>query len=613
MGASHTATIPIGKKSDAASRILPQVAAPQAASESQENHLGGYEVQNRIASGGMGTVYLARHSGTGRTVALKLLSPHISHDTEFIARFKREAHIVAALDHPHIVQVYDAGQTQGYYYLAMEYLPYGSLKSELKRYSKSGEGMSMARVLEMARQIGTALDHAHRRGLVHRDIKPSNILKAAGDRYVLTDFGVALDTEATRLTRNPDSIGTPEYMSPEQIEQKQVDARSDLYSLGVVLYELLAGVPPFDAEQPMVVLMKHVHEAPPPLAGYRSDLPKPVLRLVERLLHKDPDKRFQSAGEMVRAIEAIQGVSGTAQSRLGSVRWPRVSLKDWMAKHKRAATQKPRTKRSSRVRSLRPVLTGIFSTVGVVAVVFVALLVISPATVSHAFARLGMIQEITQVMPTMPVKQSKVFMPAAEVSFQARSDAVLRMYFGPGETYPEILAAAEDLSPPLKVLGRSLNGQWLQVEIAELVGWVNAKGGVVSGKLSSLPVVVAPSVVSLQPYTATFTIKPMDARRGVKQNKPVSLTWQLQGVTSLTLRITGQTMSGFDCPAGDAAHIFPVLPANREWVLPVPMGERALTFGKPGYYLLAFTAQKADGSQVREMRHVHVGCSRRGA
>ena len=244
--------------------------------------IGPYLILNRIARGGMGTVYLARHAETQQIVALKLLSPQVGQNAEFLARFRREVNVMLGLRHPNIVEVYDAGVGAGAdssddnaYYIAMAYLPYGNLKKEIARYAISGEPFPIDRTLEITRQIALALGYAHQRGLIHRDVKPSNILRAPGEHYVLTDFGIVLDLDATRLTRDPTAsgIGTPEYMSPEQIEHRQTDARSDVYALGVVLYELIAGVAPFKADSPLVVLMKHVHEAPPPIAGYRADVP----------------------------------------------------------------------------------------------------------------------------------------------------------------------------------------------------------------------------------------------------------------------------------------------------------------------------------------------------
>ena len=230
------------------------------------------------------------------------------------------------LRHPNIVEVYDAGVNpiSNLFYIAMAYLPYGNLKKEIERYNLSGEPFPIDRALEITRQIASALAYAHQRGLIHRDVKPSNILRAPGEHYVLSDFGIALALDATRLTRSSGDrgLGTPEYMSPEQIERQPVDGRSDVYSLGVVLYELIAGVAPFKADSPLVVLMKHVHEAPPPIQGYRADVPRPVCKLLEQALAKDPRQRYASAMMFATALQNI--LEGQPEPRHHSWNYVRV-------------------------------------------------------------------------------------------------------------------------------------------------------------------------------------------------------------------------------------------------------------------------------------------------
>ena len=265
--------------------------------------LGDYEIIRVIASGGMGTVYLAKNIKSGREVALKVLSSQMSEDPEFVARFQREAQATAALRHPHVVQVYDTGVVDGNRYIAMEYLSGGTLQKEVQQLIIKNEYMPIARAIQITRQIAGALDYAHKRGLIHRDIKPSNIMIAHDGRYVLTDFGIVMTQGGTKLTKAIETIGTPEYMAPEQIQGKTPDKRSDLYSLGIVLYEMLTGTAPFKAENTLAVLYKHVNEPPPTISRVRPELSSAIQSLVNKALAKDPDKRFQTAGEFIQALD----------------------------------------------------------------------------------------------------------------------------------------------------------------------------------------------------------------------------------------------------------------------------------------------------------------------
>lgn len=279
--------------------------------------IASYRIINRIASGGMGTVYLALHEPTGRHVALKVVAARGEVDEEAVARFRREGQAVASLDHPHIVKVYEAGCVDGVLFLAMEYLNYGTLKDRLVKFKAQGERMSIHEALVIARQIAKALQHAHLKGLVHRDVKPSNIMLADGGRWVLTDFGVAFAAEGTRLTRDGGQLmGTPEYMAPERVQvamaadanatdamTRGYDHRSDIYSLGVVLYETLTGVEPFTGDTELVILFAQVHREPVPVQRLCPEVSQEVADLVEKALAKDPERRFQDSCDLVDSLE----------------------------------------------------------------------------------------------------------------------------------------------------------------------------------------------------------------------------------------------------------------------------------------------------------------------
>ena len=223
-----------------------------------------YLVQAHIARGGMADVYLAYEASLRREVVLKTLLPELASHEEIATRFRREAQATAALNHPNIIQIYSTGTTpDGRSYLAMQYIKGGSLHDRLVEIGQQGRVLPTSPALSIVRQIADALDTAHRHKIIHRDLKPSNILLHSDDRPVLTDLGIAVITTATRLTQTGTILGTPHYMSPEQANGEDVDERSDIYSLGVILYELLSGRVPFDADSALAILHQHVYTAPP--------------------------------------------------------------------------------------------------------------------------------------------------------------------------------------------------------------------------------------------------------------------------------------------------------------------------------------------------------------
>ena len=265
-------------------------------------HLGQYEIKRFLANGGMAEVYLATMPVLNRDVAIKVLYPHLAADEVFVTRFRREGQALAALEHRHIAGVLDTDTANGMHYLVMTYLPGGTLGALLKRTQDAGEILPVDKALEIIRQIASALEYAHSKGIVHRDLKPGNVLIAEDGRFVLSDFGLAQAQASTRLTRTSTIMGTAEYMSPEQALGKELDLRSDIYSLGVILYELLAGKPPYTSSDPISLMYKHVHEAPPPLTQHRANLPTNLMAVVEKAMAKLPQNRYQTVGEFVSAL-----------------------------------------------------------------------------------------------------------------------------------------------------------------------------------------------------------------------------------------------------------------------------------------------------------------------
>ncbi len=258
----------------------------------------GYTIVRELGRGGMATVYLAIQESFGRQVALKVMAPHLAAEPGFAERFSSEAKMVAALSHPHIVTVYDVGSHNDYHYLAMEYHTGGDLSTRIDR-----EDLTPTAALKITKQLADALGLAHQRGVVHRDIKPDNVLfRAHNDDAILTDFGIARNMQAeSNLTQIGSTVGTPKYMSPEQARGMKVDGRADLYSLGVMLYEMLTGKPPFSAGDTISLAIKHCQEPVPPLPSHLHR----YQGLLSRMLAKEVKNRYQNGLEVMTAIDDL--------------------------------------------------------------------------------------------------------------------------------------------------------------------------------------------------------------------------------------------------------------------------------------------------------------------
>lgn len=263
--------------------------------------LGKYRVQKEIGRGGMGTVYKAWDSSRKGHVALKVLPSYFIHDGLFVERFRRESQAAASLHHPHIVQLYEAGEREGTLFMAMQYVDGGTLKELLQREAP----LDPEKCLPIVEHVAAALDYAHEEGFVHRDVKPTNILLTKEGQAILTDFGIAKAAAGTSLTRTGFGMGTPEYMSPEQSQGKDVDRRSDVYSLGIILYEMLTGQVPFSAETPLVVLHHQVYEPPQPPRKIKPALSRRVEQVVLTALAKKPGERYATAGGLADALRRV--------------------------------------------------------------------------------------------------------------------------------------------------------------------------------------------------------------------------------------------------------------------------------------------------------------------
>ncbi len=272
---------------------------------------GKYRIEDKIDEGGMGCVYRATHVLMEKVIAVKVLHPALAADDKIVQRFTREAKAASRISHPHAINVTDFGESEnGVVYLVMEYLRGRTLKDIVR----SGGPMTLQRAAEIVRQVAGALDVAHAEGVVHRDLKSDNIMldeATGGDWAKVLDFGIAKIQQTERSIHETDPgltapnliIGTPQYMSPEQCSQaSDIDARSDIYSFGVIVYEMLAGHVPFSGDSPTAIMMKHIQEPAPSILDERPDLPEEVGRVVARALDKRPEERFQSAGEFSAAL-----------------------------------------------------------------------------------------------------------------------------------------------------------------------------------------------------------------------------------------------------------------------------------------------------------------------
>lgn len=282
--------------------------------------LGDYQVLRKLGRGGMADVYAARHLTLARDVAIKVLRSEFARDEDHVERFRREARAAANLNDPSIVQVYDVGSVNDLHYIAQELIDGENLREYIGRVGS----ISPQEAVQVLLAVGTALETACERGITHRDIKPENLMRSSKGVIKVADFGLArLGPESVQggneLTKVGLTLGTPRYMSPEQVQGRPVDVRSDLYSLGVSLYHLLAGRPPFEADDPIALAVMHLHETPPPIDRVRGgdDLPEWLIAVVSKLMQKSPEDRFRSPTELREAVRAE--TASTAATGLGPI------------------------------------------------------------------------------------------------------------------------------------------------------------------------------------------------------------------------------------------------------------------------------------------------------
>jgi branched-chain amino acid transport system substrate-binding protein len=268
--------------------------------------LGGrYQIQSLIGQGGMASVYKAFDPNLRRAVAIKIIHPHLSNNPEFFRRFEEEATAVARLRHPNIVQMYDFNHDGDLYYMVMEFVMGETLQTRLKRLNASKRRLSVKEAISFSAEICDAAYYAHQRGMIHRDIKPANIMLDVNGRAILMDFGIARMVGASQHTATGAVLGTAMYMSPEQIQGLQTDARADIYSIGIMLFEILSGKPPFEADSAMTLMMMHLNDPVPDLHDLYPDTPPELVAITNKALAKNRDERYQSALEMANALRKL--------------------------------------------------------------------------------------------------------------------------------------------------------------------------------------------------------------------------------------------------------------------------------------------------------------------
>jgi len=267
---------------------------------------GRYQIEALLGQGGMSAVYRALDPNLRRTVAIKLIHPHLSTDPNFVGRFKEEAAAVASLRHPNIVQVHDFDVDGETYFMVMEYLVGETLQARLRRLNSTGRQMSFSEAVSICTQICDAAGYAHDHELIHRDIKPANIMLDVHGQAILMDFGIVKIIGGEYHTATGATIGTAMYMSPEQIRSERIDDRADIYSLGVTLYEMISGRPPYQADSALTLMMMVLNDPLPDLREIRGGVPEELLAVVSRALAKDRSERFQSMAEMAAALRQIQ-------------------------------------------------------------------------------------------------------------------------------------------------------------------------------------------------------------------------------------------------------------------------------------------------------------------
>jgi serine/threonine protein kinase len=299
---------------------------------------GRYQIQDLVGQGGMSAVYKAYDTNLKRTVAIKMIHTHLSSESGFVNRFEEEATAIAQLRHSNIVQVYDFNNEDQTYYMVVEFIPGETLQDQLKRLNAAERRMPLKDVVEYMVNICQAADYAHNRGVVHRDIKPANIMLSIYKQAILMDFGVSKIVGGQQHTATGAVVGTALYMSPEQIMGQQIDRRSDIYALGVTLFEMVSGHPPFEADSAMTIMMMHINDPVPDLREINPKVPSEMVAVINKALAKTAVQRYQTAGEMAAALQDVLGKPAEAPPAV-----PPASLIETLVEEPLTSEERPET------------------------------------------------------------------------------------------------------------------------------------------------------------------------------------------------------------------------------------------------------------------------------
>ncbi len=267
---------------------------------------GRYQIESMLGQGGMSAVYRGTDPNLRRTVAIKLIHGHLSEEPQFVSRFEEEAAAVAQLKHPNIIQVYDFDHDGPTYYMVLEFVPGETLQGRLRKLNQARKHMAPEEARDLVAGICDALEYAHRRGMIHRDVKPANVMITPEGQPILMDFGIAKIVGGKQHTATGAVVGTAAYISPEQVRGEETDARVDIYALGVTLFEMLSGRPPFEGDSAMTVMLKHLNEPVPDLAKLNPSVPPGLVQVTMRALAKDRAQRYKSAAELAAALRAVR-------------------------------------------------------------------------------------------------------------------------------------------------------------------------------------------------------------------------------------------------------------------------------------------------------------------
>lgn len=309
---------------------------------------GRYQLIERVGSGGMARVFKAQDLALGRIVAVKMLHESLTGDPGFLQRFQQEAHAAANLTHPNIVTVHDIGQDKNRYYIVMEYVEGRTLKQMIRQHNGNGRAMPISRALDLTIQICAGIGYAHRADLVHCDVKPQNVLVSRDDRVKVADFGIARAISEATLSQAASQVwGTPQYFSPEQAAGEPATPASDVYSIGIILFELLTGQLPFSGDTPTALALKHMQEEPPTISETNPTVPIQLDQIIQKVLAKEPSGRYRTAGQLGRILSAYRqrSLSTTAAVNQGiTTAQPTTPISEQKTKiYQRPAPQPERT------------------------------------------------------------------------------------------------------------------------------------------------------------------------------------------------------------------------------------------------------------------------------